>query len=181
MENRESRVLFLLDEFAQLGRMDPVVRAVSLLAGYGAQLWLFLQDFSQLKGTYPERWQTFLANTDVLQAFGTNDHATSQHLSDLTGEATIYVETENESASRSRGRHASRSEGRSQSYAERARRLLLPDEVRRLPRGAQLLFLGRQRPVLASKLDYLRDRTFIEDDEPLFDPNPMHVLRTLSR
>ena len=120
------RVLFLLDEFAQLGRMEPVVRAVSLLAGYGARLWLFLQDLSQLKGTYPDRWQTFLANCDVLQAFGTNDHETARLLSELTGEATIYVETEGESASRSRGRHASRSEGRSQSYAEKARRLLLP-------------------------------------------------------
>ena len=74
---------------------------------------LFLQDLFQLKGTYPERWQTFLANTDVLQAFGTNDHETARLFSDLTGEATIYVETGSESLSRSRGRHASRSEGRS--------------------------------------------------------------------
>ena len=169
------RVLFLLDEFAQLGRMEPVVRAVSLLAGYGAQLWLFLQDLSQLKGTYPDRWQTFLANTDVLQAFGTNDHETARLFSDLTGEATIYVETGSESLSRSRGRHASRSEGRSQSYAERSRKLLLPDEVRRLPQEAQLLFLGRQRPVLARKLNYLRDKAFVEREEPLFDPNPMHA------
>ena len=170
-----NRVLFLLDEFAQLGRMDPVLRAVSLLAGYGAQLWFFLQDLSQLKGTYPDRWQTFLANTDVLQAFGTNDHETARLLSELTGEATIYVETGSESLSRSRGRHASRSEGRSQSYAERPRKLLLPDEVRRLPREAQLLFLGRQRPVLAQKLDYLRDGVFVVDGEPVFDPNPMHL------
>ena len=87
---------------------------------------LFLQDLSQLKGTYPDRWQTFLANTDVLQAFGTNDHETARLFSDLIGEATIYVET----GSESRGRHASRPEGRSRRYAERSRRLLLPDEVR---------------------------------------------------
>ena len=179
-EQPAGRVLFLLDEFAQLGRMEPVVRAVSLLAGYGAQLWLFLQDLSQLKGTYPERWSTFLANTDVLQAFGTNDHETARLLSELTGEATIYVETGSESLSRSRGRHASRSEGRSQSYAERSRKLLLPDEVRRLPRGAQLLLLGGQRPVLARKLDYLHDRAFVVGGEPLFDSNPMHASRTPS-
>ena len=171
----DGRVLFLLDEFAQLGRMEPVVRAVSLLAGYGAQVWMFLQDLSQLKGTYPDRWGTFLANCDVLQAFGTNDHATSQHLSDLTGEATIYVETESESLNRNRGRHASRSEGRSQSYAERSRRLLLPDEVRRLPRGEQLLFAKGLRPIRARKLNYLQDSEFRTEGVPVFEENPMHA------
>ena len=177
-ERSARRVLLLLDEFANLGRMDPVLRAVSLLAGYGVQVWMFLQDLSQLKGTYPDRWGTFLANADVLQAFGANDHATSQHLSELTGEATIYVETEGESLSRSRGRHASRSEGRSQSYAERGRRLLLPDEVRRMPREEQLLFVKGLRPIRARKLNYLKDLEFRTREGPLFEENPMHLPRT---
>src|SRR3546814_17716576 len=32
-------VLFLLDEFAALGRLEPVERAMGLMAGYGLQLW----------------------------------------------------------------------------------------------------------------------------------------------
>src|SRR5690606_7385231 len=56
LDGSPSRVLFLLDEFANLGRMNPVLRAVSLMAGYGVQIWTFLQDLSQLKGTYPDRW-----------------------------------------------------------------------------------------------------------------------------
>jgi type IV secretion system protein VirD4 len=32
-------VLFLLDEFAALGRLEPVERAMGLMAGYGVQLW----------------------------------------------------------------------------------------------------------------------------------------------
>ena len=32
-------VLFLLDEFAALGRLEPVERAMGLMAGYGIQLW----------------------------------------------------------------------------------------------------------------------------------------------
>jgi hypothetical protein len=40
------RVAFFLDEFGQLGRMDRLADSVTLLRGYGAQLWLFVQDLS---------------------------------------------------------------------------------------------------------------------------------------
>ncbi len=56
------RVAFFLDEFGQLGRMDRLADSITLLRGYGVQLWLFVQDLSQLKAVYP-RWQSFMANT----------------------------------------------------------------------------------------------------------------------
>jgi type IV secretion system protein VirD4 len=176
VDGRPHRVLFLLDEFAHLGRMNPVLRAFGLMAGFGVQVWAFLQDLSQLKGTYPDRWGTFLANADVLQAFGTNDHETARYLSELTGEATVWAPTAGESLSRSRGKHASRSQGASQSFAERGRRLLTPDEVRRLPREEQLLFVKGTRPIRARKVNYLTDPEFTgRRGRPLFDENPMHV------
>ena len=39
--------LFLLDEFAALGRLEAVERAMGLMAGYGLQLWPILQDMGQ--------------------------------------------------------------------------------------------------------------------------------------
>ena len=39
----ERPVLFLLDEFAALGHLAPVERAMGLMAGYGVQLWPILQ------------------------------------------------------------------------------------------------------------------------------------------
>jgi type IV secretion system protein VirD4 len=36
------RVLFLLDEFAQLGRLQPLEQAITLLRGYGVRLWLLV-------------------------------------------------------------------------------------------------------------------------------------------
>lgn len=41
--------LFLLDEFAVLGRLEAVERAMGLMAGYCLQLWPILQDMNQLK------------------------------------------------------------------------------------------------------------------------------------
>jgi type IV secretory pathway TraG/TraD family ATPase VirD4 len=46
------RVAFFLDEFGQLGRMDSLADTITMLRGYGAQLWLFVQDVSQLKAVY---------------------------------------------------------------------------------------------------------------------------------
>ncbi len=39
-------VLLLLDEFAALGRLEPLEQAFGLMAGYGLQLWPILQDFA---------------------------------------------------------------------------------------------------------------------------------------
>jgi hypothetical protein len=74
-------VLFLLDEFAALGRLEPVERAMGLMAGYGLQLWPILQDMHQLRALYGERAGTFLSNAGVIQTFGVNDHATANMLS----------------------------------------------------------------------------------------------------
>ena len=166
------RVLFLLDEFAHLGRMHPVQRDIGLAGGFGVSFWLIVQDLSQLRSTYGEGWPTFLANVDVLQAFGTNDWDTAEYLSKMTGESTIHVESENQSRGVSRGRHAQRQVGTALSTSEKGRRLLLADEVRRLPSGMQLLFVKGSAPLLVNRLNYLRDQEFAGrfDSNPLYDP-----------
>ena len=167
------RALFLLDEFANLGRMEPVLRAYSLLAGYGAQIWIFLQDLSQLRGTYRDKWGSFLANADVLQAFGTNDHETADLLSKMLGEATVL----SANAGQNRGTNTpfglpSFSRGRSEGHSETGRPLLTPDEVRRLPPDEQILFVRGAAPVLAHRLRYYEDAEY----HGLHEPNPMRAL-----
>ncbi|WP_415918920.1 type IV secretory system conjugative DNA transfer family protein [Tateyamaria sp. SN6-1] len=51
--------LFLPDEFAALGHLEAVVRAIGLIADYGLQLWPILQEMSQLKNLYGDRAGTF--------------------------------------------------------------------------------------------------------------------------
>jgi type IV secretion system protein VirD4 len=166
------RVLFLLDEFAHLGRMHPVQRDIGLAGGFGVAFWLVVQDFSQLRSAYGEGWSTFLSNVDVLQAFGANDWDTAEYLSKMTGESTIHVESENRSSGISRGRQSHRQVGAALSTSEKGRRLLFPDEVRRLPADAQLLFVKGSAPLLVQRLNYLRDREFLgrADPNPLYEP-----------
>lgn len=71
----KQRTLFLLDEAAQLGSLDLLPQAVSLLRGYGLQVWTFWQDLSQLMKLYPSNWEAVVNNAAVLQAFGVPGHA----------------------------------------------------------------------------------------------------------
>jgi type IV secretion system protein VirD4 len=167
----EHRVLIALDEFQNLGRLGPVEQAVSMAAGFGVQFWLFVQDLARLKDAYPRTWETFFTNSDVLQAFGaSNDRTTSDYLSWLTGEATVFTESENQSRGVSHGKASNTQRGTGQTVSEKGRRLLTPDEVRRLDRGLQLLFLKGSDPILARRLDYRDDPEF----RGQFDPNPQY-------
>jgi type IV secretion system protein VirD4 len=146
-------VLYLLDEFAALGYLAPVERAMGLMAGYGIQLWPILQDVHQLRATYGTRAGTFLSNAGVLQVFGVNDHESARLVSDLLGQGTAVFKTmgqalDSEKSGISYGEHHS------------GRPLLTPDEVRNLPQNAELLFLAGQRPIVAGKLAYYADPEF---------------------
>lgn len=154
----ERTVLYLLDEFAAIGYLAPVERAMGLMAGYGVQLWPILQDIHQLKATYGQRAGTFLSNAGVLQVFGVNDHEGSQLVSNLLGSETVIFTT----ASR-----ALDSEQTGLTYAAHhtARPMLMPEEVRGLAPHLELLFLAGQRPILAQKLRYFADGEF----QGLFD------------
>ena len=153
-------VLFLLDEFAALGRLDPVERAMGLMAGYGVQLWPICQDIHQLRTLYRERAGTFFSNAGALQIFGVNDHDSAKLVSDLLGQETVMFET------MSRALDADET-GISFGVQHVGRPLLTPDEVRTLRPDLQLLFLAGQRPIVATKLAYYVDREFAGRFDPV--------------
>ena len=153
----EGPILFLLDEFAALGRLEAVERAMGLMAGYGLQLWPILQDLSQLKALYGPKANTFVANAGVLQTFGVNDLETAEWLSRLLGRATVGSET----WSHRPGDPASVAVG------TMGRELMTPSEILQLPDHLQLLRLQGRPPMLASKIRYYDDPAF----EGRFDPD----------
>ena len=142
--------LFLLDEFAALGRLEAVERAMGLMAGYGLQLWPILQDMSQLKDLYGARANTFVANAGVLQTFGVNDFETAKWLSQSMGKETIGYQTE----SHRPGDIATTT----QHIA--ARDLMTPDEIMQIDPSVQLLRVQGKPVIIARKLRYFADKEF---------------------
>jgi type IV secretion system protein VirD4 len=153
----EHPVLFLLDEFANLGKMELIKKAYSLMAGYGLNLWAFLQDLNQLKALYKDNWETFLGNSDIIQFFGTNDFFTAEYASKLIGDTTVYAENSGHNKS---GKPTELFGSKSVGQSEQARKLLNPDEIRRLDQNKILIVSKGQNPVMASKPTYYKDKFF---------------------
>lgn len=164
-------VLFMLDEMAQLGTMEMMRQAVSLLAGYGMSVWMIWQDLSQLKALYEHDWPSFIANAKIQQFFGINDHETAKFIAEMLGKATVKVESWSNgkgTSSKPTEWFGSNSTSTSVSTSEKDRDLLSADEVRRLNREAMLMFVQGIPPILAERISYYKDPMFASR----FDRNP---------
>ena len=150
-------VIFLIDEFPALGYMRLIEEGVGYLAGYGAYLWMFIQDLSQLKANY-EKWETFISNCSVRMAFGTNDNETAKTLSEMLGATTIVTESGGTSSDGSMKIFGGKS--KSTNVSETQRNLMTPDEVMRMPGDTQLIFVQGEKPIVAEKVRYYADPYF---------------------
>lgn len=77
--------LLLIDEAAQVGKLDELLTAVSLLRGYGLRCWTFWQSLGQLEGLWGARHREFLDNASVLSVFGLANGASAAAAAALTG------------------------------------------------------------------------------------------------
>ena len=90
---KDAPVLFVLEEFPQLGYMRQIEAAAGLMAGFNVKLWSILQDLSQLKSLYKDSWETFIGNAGVVQAFGNTDATTLEYISRAMGNLQIMETT----------------------------------------------------------------------------------------
>lgn len=90
-----SRVLFCLDEFATLNRMESIEAAAGQIAGFGVKLWPVIQDLTQLQRDYREAWETFMGNAGLLTFFGNTDLTTTEHIAKRLGDAEVIRTVEN--------------------------------------------------------------------------------------
>lgn len=149
-------ILFLLDEFPALGRLEFFESALAYMAGYGIKAFLICQSLNQLQKAYGER-NAILDNCHVRVAFANNDDQTARRLSDLMGEQTLTKEQTSVSGSR----FAMVKPSSSTSQIEFARPLLLPAEINRLPKDQEIILINGMFPILANKLRYYEDKRFI--------------------
>jgi type IV secretion system protein VirD4 len=72
-------ILFMMEEFATLGRMEIMERAAAYFPGFGIKLWVILQDITQLQRDYKTGWETFLGNAGLIQMFANGDEETLRY------------------------------------------------------------------------------------------------------
>jgi type IV secretion system protein VirD4 len=149
-------VLLILDEFAVLKHMKELEAAAGQIAGLGVKLWVVLQDLTQLKALYKDRWETFLGNAGVLQFFANNDLETLRWVSERCGQVEVTRASQSPTS-----RNALDSGGAGQSFAQHAHALLPVEEAARVldrdgPHQRQLVILAGRDPILMKRINYDR-------------------------
>jgi type IV secretion system protein VirD4 len=149
-------VLFLMDEFPTLGKMDAFKAGIAYFRGYNVRLFLIIQDTQQLKGIYEEAgMNSFLSNSTYRITFSANNVETANLISQLCGNKTV------ESISHSKPKFLDFNPGsRSMNVSQAQRALLLPQEVMQLPKDDQILLIESFPPIKSKKIKYYEDSFF---------------------
>jgi type IV secretion system protein VirD4 len=166
-KRNKHRLLFLIDEFPSLNRMEIFADALSYMAGYGLKAYLITQDIRQVVDAYGQN-ESIVSNCHVRIAFAPNQVETAELLSKMTGTATVQKASFNFSGSRFSPvmSHVNASVD----HVERP--LMTPDEVMRLrpPKkkgdgdaeiivepGDMLIFVSGHYPILGMQMLYFSD------------------------
>jgi type IV secretion system protein VirD4 len=159
-------VLFVMDEFPTLGKMEQFQTGIAYFRGYNVRLFLIIQDTEQLKGIYEEAgMNSFLSNSTYRITFAANNMETANLISQLCGNKTVEQESLNKPKFFDLNPAA-----RSIHVSHAARALLLPQEVITLPRDEQIILIESCPPIKSKKIRYYEDRTFTRR---LFKPIPI--------
>ena len=141
-------LLMVVDEFPILGRLEPLAKSLSLIAGYGIRACLAAQDLTQIYEAYGHN-ESITSGCDTKVALTPNNIQTAEELSKLLGPASVRHE------------HRTRAGGgASVSEPEVGRPLMTPDEVRRLGVDETLIFTRGQHPIRAALLRFYEQPYF---------------------
>lgn len=133
-------ILFMLDEFAQLGRLEVIERNMAMMRGYGIKLWPVFQDLSQAKDAYAQRWESFIGNAGRVQCFAPQDKTTRDYLSDLSGKWVYWFDTLSTGRSNTYGRDSSHGKSEQTGQTPIQGPVWYPEHLARIQGGQGVLF-----------------------------------------
>jgi len=149
-------VMFLMDEFPTLGKMEQFKAGIAYFRGYRVRLFLIIQDTQQLKGTYEDAgMNSFLSNSTFRVTFTANNYETANLISQLCGNKTVEQTSYNKPLFFDLNVST-----RTQNVSKVQRALLLPQEVIQLPRDEQIVLIESMPPIKSLKIKYYEDKFF---------------------
>lgn len=138
-------VLLELDEFANIGKIPNFEERLSTTRSLGIEVSIVLQDTSQLENRYgKDLAKEILNNCDIKLLLKTTEFETAKYFSHLAGKTTIKVKNSSSS-------NGSKSSSKNESTNYIGRDLITPDEVMRLGKNEEILFLSGQYPMKIKK------------------------------
>ena len=155
LKKRPYRLLLLMDEFRQLGKMEIVEKALALSAGYGIICYIIIQSYEQLKVLYQSD-ALFTDNFGYQVILRTNDDATCKKIESMLGQGTVKHTKMNTSGNM--GQLVYQHE--SLDTQELGRSLMTAEEVRSMDDSEELIIVSGMHPYKAKKVRYYLDSRF---------------------
>jgi type IV secretion system protein VirD4 len=152
-------VMFLMDEFDQLGRQPLVLSSIKTIRSFGGRFFIISQTIPGLDDIYGESGRRSLQGGAGVQIYMTpQDDRTAEVLSNALGRSTITSFTESQSRIRALDDSAN------VSRRSEERPLVSASELLRFPLDEILVLPEGQYPIRARHIRYFEDRHFAPID-----------------
>ena len=148
-------VNIILDEMNNIGTIKDFGRRLSTIRSRALQVIMCSQSLPQLQNRYPNNlWAELLGNADTQIMLGATDDVTAEYFSARSGDMTVEVN----STMTTRQSLALAQVIPQYRYTEGIgrRRVLTPDEVRRLDNKDAIVLIRGEKPVIDEKYDILK-------------------------
>ena len=151
--------LLVMDEFTSIGKINIIAKANSFIAGYNIRLLTIIQSVSQLESVYGVKDTRTLVTNHALQImYPPREQKDANECSEMLGYFTEKALSTGVSRSRAWGNNGSSSENTS----DQKRALMMPQELREMPRDEQIIMLENTKPILCHKARFFRDHAFLD-------------------
>ena len=155
--------LIINDEFTAAGRLDVLLKSAAFIAGYNLRLLTIIQSTSQIKNQAlygREGAETLLANHAVRVIFPPTTKEEANEYSEMLGTYTMQVEGRNRSGKGFMTLNNSATFG--ESVSDQRRALLMPQELRKLPKSSTIVVKQGIEPAQCEKAYYYNDKIFLD-------------------
>ena len=150
MRDEAFPVLFVLDEFASLGRMEILSSAITTIRSYGGRVMIVVQSLASLRDAYGrDGAENFLANCRLQLFMAPGDEHTPEYISRAIGDFTRKARSTSWTIGRWDKAVQEREEGA---------RLIRPDELRLLDDDQVVVLIQNRHPAKLHKVRYYADR-----------------------
>lgn len=141
-------VVFLLDEFPNLGKFNDYEEFLATCRGYRIGCCTIVQNHSQMIDKYgKDKAESILGNCALKICLGNVNETSANYFSNLTGKTTVKVDTQGRSISR--GKTGSSSTSDNFNYIQRP--LMFADEIQRMESFDSLLIIAGKYPIKLKK------------------------------
>ncbi len=154
MKRGERRVLVLLDEFQNLGKLENALTVATVLGGYGIPCWFFVQSLRSIDNVYTREGRQTLVNSARAQIFlGAQDPEDQRYVSQLLGERKEVTVDKAVST----GVTLFDRKGATMSHKTTTRPLMRPDELGAMNETRCIIKLRNQQPIFGVRNFYYAD------------------------